>query len=153
MRLGSRSVTIARRTQMRGAALIALTVTLGALASPAVAAPKPDTIIDSAPPSVVTTASATFTFHSTITPATFTCRVDAGKQQACTSPITYNALSAGAHTFSVFATSSKSSDNTPAIAQWSVDLAPPSVPSSLTATTQPGSTAVVLKWNASTDDA
>jgi hypothetical protein len=106
---------------------------LGALASPAYAARKPDTVIDTAPPALTTSTSATFTFHSTLTPATFTCRLDNGTSQACTSPRSYSALANGSHTFSVFATSGGTADNSPAIATWNVDTTPPTVPTNLTA--------------------
>ena len=54
---------------------------LAALASPAAAAKRPDTVIDTAPPALTTSTTATFTFHSTVTPATFTCQLDAGARR------------------------------------------------------------------------
>jgi chitodextrinase/ubiquinone biosynthesis protein Coq4 len=126
---------------------------LGALASPAAAAkppPKPDTVIDSAPASLTTSTTATFTFHSTITPATFTCKLDAGTSQACTSPRTYSALTSGSHTFSVFATANGIADGSPATASWAVDTTPPTVPTNLAAVAS-RAPSVALTWTASTD--
>ena len=71
---------------------------LVALASPAAAAARrADAVIDSAPPSLTASTTATFTFHSTITPATFTCRLDFGSSQACTSPRTHRGGSRHPH--------------------------------------------------------
>ncbi|MDQ1511431.1 MAG: acid phosphatase type 7, partial [Actinomycetota bacterium] len=126
---------------------------LGALALPAAAAkppPKPDTVIDSKPAALTTSTTATFTFHSTITPATFTCKLDAGASQACTSPRTYSALTNGSHTFSVFATSGGVADGSPATASWTVDTTPPTVPTNLTAVPS-RAPSVALSWTASTD--
>ena len=52
--------------------VVALTIPLLSGVAEAKAAPK--TVIDSAPPAGTTSTTATFTFHSTISPATFTCK-------------------------------------------------------------------------------
>ncbi|HEX4777164.1 MAG TPA: metallophosphoesterase, partial [Acidimicrobiia bacterium] len=111
----------------------------------------PDTVVDSAPPAGTTTTTATFTFHSTITPATFTCKLDTGTAAACTSPKTYTGLTQAAHTFTVFATANGLADPTPATATWTVDSTPPSTPTGLAATA-PSATSVALTWNAATDN-
>ena len=61
----------------------------------------PDTSITSAS---VKKNSATFSFTSTEAGSRFTCRLDTGSPVSCTSPRTYSGLSAGQHTFAVFAT-------------------------------------------------
>jgi acid phosphatase type 7 len=59
--------------------------------------------------------SATFSFSSTETGSRFTCRLDSGPGASCTSPRTYNGLSAGGHTFYVYATDAAgNADPTPA---------------------------------------
>lgn len=112
----------------------------------------PDTVIDNAPappPAATTNTSATFTLHSTLSAATFSCRRDGGTAASCTSPLTYNRLGEGPHTFSVAATVNGQTDPTPATATWIVDLTAPSVPTGLTAAP---TASVALTWTASTDN-
>src|SRR5205823_8403946 len=52
----------------------------------------PDTIIDSGPAAVTNSTTATFTFHSTVSSPTFTCKLDSGTATACTSPKSYSGL-------------------------------------------------------------
>jgi len=109
----------------------------------------PDTVVDTAPPAQAGQTSATFSFHSTQTPATFQCQLDGGTAQACTSPTTYSGLAEGSHTFSVQATGTSGTDPTPATTTWIVDTTPPTAPVlSATAST---STTVNLAWTAATD--
>jgi chitodextrinase len=113
------------------------------------AGPAPDTIIDSKPATLATSTTATFGFHSTITPATFTCTLDAGAPAICTSPRTYTNLAQGLHTFTVTATAGGTLDPTPAIATWTVDTVGPTSPGNLVASAS--ATSVALSWAASTD--
>ena len=85
-------------------------------------------------------ASATFTFSSNTSGASFECQLDSGSFVACSSPQTYAGLSEGSHTFRVRATSAGLTDPTPASATWTVDTDPPdttidSGPSGLVSTT------------------
>jgi chitodextrinase len=112
--------------------------------------PVPDTLIDSGPPPVTTLTNASFTFHSTASGATFTCRLDQTKAGGCTSPRTYTGLSSATQTFTVFATANGVNDPTPAVATWTIDLTPPSTPTGLGAAVTPSS--VTLSWTASTDN-
>jgi len=112
--------------------------------------PAPDTVIDSGPATLTNSTAATFTFHSTATGATFTCKLDGGRAGSCASPKTYSGLAAGPHSFSVFATANGLTDSTPAVANWSIDVTPPSTPTGLVASAS--ATSVTLSWNASTDD-
>ncbi|MDX6395594.1 MAG: acid phosphatase type 7 [Streptosporangiaceae bacterium] len=109
-----------------------------------------DTVIDTAPTSPTGVTTATFTFHSTASGATFACSLDGAPATACTSPATYSGLADGGHTFSVAATANGTTDPTPATSSWTVDTTAPSVPANLTATaTSP--TTVNLSWTASSD--
>ena len=110
----------------------------------------PDTVIDSSPANPSTSPSATFAFHSTITPATFACSLDGAAPAACTSPFTYTGLADGSHTFSVAASAKSGTDSTPDVRTWTVDATAPSVPASVVATPL-GPGAVGLTWAASSD--
>jgi fibronectin type 3 domain-containing protein len=111
----------------------------------------PDTFIDSSPPVGTTSTSATFTFHASATPATFTCKLDNGTAASCTSPKSYTGLTQALHTFAVYATVGGAVDPTPAAWSWTVDTTAPSAPTGLVATT-PSSTSVALSWTAATDN-
>ena len=111
----------------------------------------PDTLIHTGPRGIITTTTtATFTFHSTRTPATFTCKLDAGVAAACTSPKSYSGLTDGSHTFTVYAFANGYPDPTPATATWAVDLLPPTVPTGVAATSATCAS-VALTWLPSTD--
>lgn len=80
----------------------------------------PETVIDSGPSGSVSETSATFTFSAN-EPATFQCALDGAAYASCSSPVTFNNLSFGAHTFRVFATDgSSNADQTPAERSWTV---------------------------------
>jgi hypothetical protein len=112
----------------------------------------PDTVIDSAPPPLTNSSTATLSFHSTrILGATYTCSLDGAPATSCTSPISYNSLGIGPHTFSVAATTADGTDSTPATANWTVDTSPPTAPTNLAATVK-SATAVSLSWTAATDN-
>jgi hypothetical protein len=90
--------------------------------------PLPDTVIDDGPSGTISVSSATFSFHSTQSPATFQCQVDSGAAAPCTSPVTYSGLADGDHRFSVQATSAAGTDPSPATATWTVDTTAPPPP-------------------------
>ncbi len=134
------------------ATAVVLAAATALVAAPAQAAPAPNTLISSGPAASTSSTSATFTFRSSRTPATFTCSLDGAPRTACTSPVSYSGLAAGPHTFSVAATtSSGGTDPTPAVASWRIDTAAPSAPTSLTANGVTP-TSVALTWSAATDD-
>jgi hypothetical protein len=64
----------------------------------------PSITITSEPPNPSPDPTATFAFQSDDPTATFTCSLDGSAPAACTSPITYNGLANGSHTFTVAAT-------------------------------------------------
>ena len=79
----------------------------------------PETVIDSVPDG--TSASATFTFHSNESGATFQCALDGAAATSCSSGVTYDGLSIGDHTFSVAATDLVGNvDASPATTAWTV---------------------------------
>ncbi|MDQ1475421.1 MAG: acid phosphatase type 7, partial [Actinomycetota bacterium] len=110
----------------------------------------PDTVIDTKPTTPTNATSAAFTFHSTVTPATYTCSLDGAAATACTSPVNYTGLAPGSHTFNVTATATGGADPTPAVATWTIDTTPPSVPTGLTGSAA-SPTLVNLSWTASAD--
>jgi hypothetical protein len=80
----------------------------------------PNTTITSGPSGNTTDRTPTFQFKSSLTPATFTCRLDGGSFQPCSSPDTIGPLSLGPHTFRVRATHAGATDPTPAIRSFTV---------------------------------
>jgi hypothetical protein len=81
----------------------------------------PETTITSGPSGDVPSASATFQFTSSEAGSTFACSLDGAAPTSCTSPVTYNSLALGPHTFSVRATDAAGNpDPTPAQASWTV---------------------------------
>jgi hypothetical protein len=82
----------------------------------------PDTTITSAPSGDVYSQSASISFSAT-EPGSASCRLDGGAWSACTSPASYSALGAGAHTFAVRATDGAgNTDPTPATATWTTHV-------------------------------
>jgi hypothetical protein len=101
----------------------------------------PTTTISQQPTSPSTSSSATFQFASNEpTGATFQCSLDGAPAAGCTSPQTYNNLTNGSHTFSVYAVDQATNpDATPATASWTVNAAPPdTTPPDTTITSGPG---------------
>ena len=85
-----------------------------------------DTTINTGPSGTVASTSATFTFSSNKPGATFQCLLDGAAFADCTSPITYNGLSQGPHTFQVRARDlAMNDDTTPASRTWTIDTAVP----------------------------
>ena len=88
-------------------------------------APPLDTSITNGPSGTVASASASFSFSSTKTGASFECKLDAGAWGACSSPKSYSGLANGSHTFSVRAKDGGNVDATPATRTWTVDRSAP----------------------------
>lgn len=84
----------------------------------------PETVINSGPPSLSTTSSATFSFSSPDPPATFNCSLDNAPWSSCSSPVTVSGLGEGPHTLKVRAVDpAGNSDPTPSSWNWSISLA------------------------------
>ena len=109
-----------------------------------------DTVIDTSPASLVGTTTADFSFHATVSGATYACSLDGAPATPCTSPVGYSGLAEGGHTFAVAASASGNTDPSPATDRWTVDTTAPTMPTGLIATAT-ASTRVDLAWAASTD--
>lgn len=94
----------------------------------------PDTSLTSGPSSTHRSRSATFGFAATET-STFTCSLDGAAWAPCTSPMTYDGLAAGTHTFRVRATDTAgNTDASPAQRTFYVDGPDTSITSGPTGT-------------------
>jgi fibronectin type 3 domain-containing protein len=111
----------------------------------------PDTYLDTTPPVGTTGNTATFAFHASGSPATFTCKLDGGTAASCTSPKSYTGLAEGRHTFSVTATVNRQVDPTPAIYTWTVDHTAPNPPSA-PSVSSPSPFEVDLSWSGASDN-
>jgi hypothetical protein len=90
-----------------------------------IAAPPPDTVIDSGPPSSGTSRTASFSFHSTKAGSTFQCSLDGGVFISCAAPFSAAHLAPAQHAFAVRALDSLGNvDPTPATGSFKVVLAP-----------------------------
>ncbi|MGC1852399.1 MAG: hypothetical protein WA687_08175, partial [Solirubrobacterales bacterium] len=90
----------------------------------------PDTTIGTKPAALANSATANFTFTGNDGTgsgiASFECRRDGGAWSACTSPLEYTGLLAGAHSFEVKAIDKAGNvDATPATYSWQIDLSAP----------------------------
>ncbi|MGH3370655.1 MAG: Ig-like domain-containing protein, partial [Nocardioidaceae bacterium] len=91
----------------------------------------PETQIDTGPPTLTSSNSATFTFSAN-EPVTFACSLDGAPFSACASGTTYTGLQNGGHSFQVQATDQTgNTDPTPASWSWQVDTVVPAVTSTV----------------------
>jgi hypothetical protein len=84
--------------------------------------------INSKPANPTNQTSATFTFSDTQAGVSFLCQLDTGGFSACSSPITYNSLAQGNHTFSVRAQDAAGNVSGARSYSWAIDTAPPPAP-------------------------
>jgi hypothetical protein len=111
----------------------------------------PQTTINTAPPAVTANLDASFAFSADEAGSTFECALDGGAYAACTTPMSYTGLTAGAHSFSVRATdAAANTDPTPASHAWTIDATVPSKPSGFSGGNQNGR--LVLEWQAASDN-
>jgi hypothetical protein len=92
--------------------------------------PRPtEVIIDSGPPQLTNSTTASFAFYSDESDATFECRRDDGPFESCTSPKEYSSLSEGFHTFEVRVFGAAGPDfSGSAYWDWTVDTTAPAAP-------------------------
>jgi hypothetical protein len=90
-------------------------------------ATPPDTVIDSHPPVLANTSTATFTFHSTENNGTLACSLNGGPAVDCSGGTkTYSGLVDGPYTFTVAATDQAGNvDPSPATWTWTIDTTAP----------------------------
>ena len=82
----------------------------------------PQTLITEQPPATSTETSASFSFASSEAGSSFECSLDGGAWVPCSSPLTYDSLAVGTHTFEVRAADGAGDvDPTPASATFSVE--------------------------------
>jgi uncharacterized repeat protein (TIGR02059 family) len=85
--------------------------------------------IDSFPPSLTSSSTATFGFTRTLgANEHFECRVDAGSWATCSSPMTYNAVPTGAHQFDVSVVDGGGNRGTIVSRGWTVGAGPLAAP-------------------------
>jgi hypothetical protein len=89
--------------------------------------PPPAPTINSAPPSVTDSTSATFSFSDGDSSASFRCRLDGAAFAVCASPVTYSGLGEGSHTFRVKAVDPAGNESTITSFTWTIDLTNPIV--------------------------
>jgi hypothetical protein len=89
-----------------------------------IAAPLPDTLLDSGPPASGHSRTASFAFHGTKAGSAFQCSLDGSAFAACASPFSTGKLSAAHHAFAVRAVDAQgNADPTPAASSFRVVLA------------------------------
>jgi Tol biopolymer transport system component len=81
---------------------------------------EPDTEITGKPPATTSKRKARFAFTSTVSSASFECKLDARPYKGCTSPKEYRNLAVGSHRFRVRASSAGVDDPTPAKHAWRI---------------------------------
>jgi sugar lactone lactonase YvrE len=86
----------------------------------------PDVNIDSTPLLLTSSPNASFSFSSSEPGSTFRCSVDTGAATTCLSPFA-TTVTAGDHTFSVYAIDLAGNTGQPASYTWTMDNTPPSV--------------------------
>jgi hypothetical protein len=102
------------------------TVAAGKVNPPPADTKTPETSLNSGPPSATNETNASFTFSSSESGGSFECRLDGGAFSGCSSPLTYDGLPDGDHTFQVVATDAAgNSDPSPASHTWTVRTLPP----------------------------
>ncbi|MCX6463889.1 MAG: DNRLRE domain-containing protein [Pseudonocardiales bacterium] len=89
----------------------------------------PETTLASGPPASTTATTATITFGATEAGSTFTCAVDGGAAQPCSSPLTLTGLAVGSHEVQIRATDpAGNADASPLVIAWTVAAPAPSCP-------------------------
>lgn len=89
----------------------------------------PETTLASGPPASTTATEATITFGASEAGSTFTCTVNGGAAQPCTSPLTVTGLAPGNHEVAIRATDpAGNTDASPLLVAWTVTAPAPTCP-------------------------
>jgi len=102
----------------------------------------PNPSITAGPPPLTNSTSASLTFSDAETGSSFLCRLDAAAFATCTSPRSYSGLSQGGHTFEVKARDAAGNESGVTSRAWTVDTAPPPVPTITSKPDDPASSAI-----------
>lgn len=86
--------------------------------------PPPVPTFTEAPPAQTGSTSATFAFSDTEGGVTFTCSLDDGPPEGCSSPVTHDGLAQGPHTFSVRAVDAAGNASANRTHTWTIDGSP-----------------------------
>lgn len=97
----------------------------------------PTTEITSAPTRYTASGEATLSFTTSASEATLECSLDGAPWSACTTPLSYQGLANGEHTFSVRALYGGLGSVDPSSAQWTVEATPPPAPTIVSAPFSP----------------
>jgi hypothetical protein len=109
--------------------------------------PLTTTIVSTSPNTSPTNqTTATFSFTSNISGATFQCSLDGAAATPCTSPINYSGLVSATHTFFVQAVLNGAPDVVGASYQWTVNTIPPTITALSTSVTNSSFT---INWTTS----
>jgi hypothetical protein len=126
------------------------------LSAPGMSSAKPKPITPtpqiSGPAAFMASRTATLSFTDSRTDATFTCRLDAGPARACTSPVTYQNLAEGSHTFRVRAKSPTLRQSNEASLTWTVDVTPPAQPTVISPFSPTSSATVTVRFSSASTD-
>ena len=113
----------------------------------------PETTIDSGPPAVTASTSASFSFSSSRPGSTFECSLDGSAFASCSSPRQYTALAGGAHQFRVRARDAAGNlDPTPASHGWTIDIVAPETTISSAPPASTASTSASFSFTANESD-
>ena len=147
----SAGIRSAARGVLTGGLVLAVLLSAPGLSS---AKPKPITPTPqiSGPAAFVASRTATLTFTDSRTDATFTCRLDAAPATGCTSPVTYQNLAEGSHTFRVRAKSPTLRQSNEASLTWTVDVTPPAQPTVTSPSSPTSSATVTVRFSSTSND-
>jgi hypothetical protein len=147
----SAGIRSAARGALTGGIVLAVLLSAPGMSS---AKPKPITPTPqiSGPAAFVASRTATLTFTDSRTDATFTCRLDAAPARACTSPVTYQNVAEGSHTFRVRAKSPTLRQSNEASLTWTVDVTPPAQPTVTSPSSPTSSATVTVRFSSTSTD-
>jgi hypothetical protein len=147
----SAGIRSAARGMLAGGLVLAVLLTAPGMSS---AKPKPITPTPqvTGPAAFSASRTATLRFADSRTDATFTCRLDAAPARACTSPVTYQNLAEGSHTFRVRAKSPTLRQSNEASLTWTVDVTRPAQPTVTSPSSPTSSATVTVRFSSASND-